>query len=167
MVNYPYLPSNRDVKFVPLDNPFMAEAKAFCKEHTTDRNHPTGAVIVKDGAIIGRAANQSGYKSKILIEWHKKWMCFRKWFKIKSGEKYWICPGCSTSKQHAESGAVREALKNTKDISGVDLYLWGHWWCCKPCWDAMINAGIKDVYLLENSSELFDKNNSKNIIGKF
>lgn len=167
MVKYPYIPSNRDIKFVALDNQFMLEAKGFCRHNTTDKNHPTGAVVVKDGKVIGSAANQSGYRKKTLIEWHRKWMCFRKWLKIKSGEKYWLCPGCSTYEQHAESGAVRDAIKKERDINGSDLYLWGHWWCCKPCWDNMVNAGIKDVYLLENSDELFDRNNPQNIIGKF
>ncbi len=167
MVNYPYLPSNREIKFVPVDNQFMREAKAVCQKLSTDMFHPTGAVVVKGNAIIGVGANQSGYKHKFLINMHQKWMCFRRWLKIKSGTHYWVCPGCSTHKQHAEGRAVRDAIAKNADISGSDLYLWGHWWCCQPCWDAMINAGVKDVYLLENSVELFNRSNPNNIIGKF
>lgn len=51
------------------------------------------------------------------------------------------------------------------DIS-TDLYLWGHWWFCEPCWNAMIEAGIRDVYLLENSEVLFNKAHPENIIGR-
>jgi deoxycytidylate deaminase len=58
---------------------------------------------------------------------------------------------------HAEPRAVRDARKNCSDINDADLYLWGHWWCCKPCWDAMIGAGIKNVYLLDESIALFKK----------
>jgi hypothetical protein len=42
---------------------------------------------------------------------------------------------------------------NTK----LDLYLWGHWWCCKLCWDKMIEVGIKNVYLMEGVDKLFKK----------
>jgi deoxycytidylate deaminase len=43
--------------------------------------------------------------------------------------------------------------------------MWGHWWCCKPCWDNMIAAGIKNVYVIEGSEILFNKKDSSNIIG--
>ncbi len=53
---------------------------------------------------------------------------------------------------HAEARAVKNAGVKAH---GGDLYLWGHWWCCKPCWDAMISAGIKNVYLYTESQKLF------------
>ena len=158
-IPYPYLPEGKTILCVSAGNAFMQEAERMAKNKSTDFYHPTGAVVVKNGVVIGRAANQSRLKNKKLISFHKNYFCVRRMLKIKSGEKYWLCPGCSPCTYHAESGAVRDALKNAhgvqENVQDADVYLWGHWWCCKPCWDAMIARGIKDVYLLEGSERLF------------
>lgn len=158
-IKYPYLPEGREIKYVGEDNFFMFMAKKIRNDKSTDTNHPTGAVIVKENKIIGEWANQSALKNKWLIAFHKKGWCLRKFLGIKTGEKYWLCPGCSNYKYHAESGAIKDATKKGFDTKGADLYLYGHWWCCKPCWDTIIKAGIKDVYLLENAKEKFDSRN--------
>jgi tRNA(Arg) A34 adenosine deaminase TadA len=157
-IKYPYIPEGRSILYVSADDPFMAEAIHVRNTKSTDKQHSTGAVVVKNGIIIGKAANQSGFKHPKLIELHAKGWCVRRMFKVKSGTKYWLCPGCSTHVDHAESGAIKDAIKNagTNEVKGADLYLFGHWWCCKPCWDAMLVAGIKDVYLLDNSWNLFN-----------
>lgn len=165
-IAYPYLPEGKTIKYVGGDNAFMRAAKEYAKEHSTDRQHPTGAVVVKDGEIIGRGANQVPLKHPKLKEFHKKGWCVRKILKVKSGEGYWMCPGCSSPSDHGEQQAVRDALKHEKGVEGADLYLWGHWWCCEPCWNAMIDGGIKDVYLIEGSERMFDKNHGENIIGR-
>lgn len=154
---YPYIPEGRSILFAPPDNPFILHSKDYALKYSTDQNHPTGAVVVKNDAILGEASNQSGYRKKLLIEAHKKWFCIRKWFKVKSGTKYWLCPGCATSKNHAETRACVDAIKKCgkEKVLGADLYLWGHWWCCKPCWDTMIKSGIKNVYLQEGSEITF------------
>ncbi len=154
---YPYLPEGRSIKYVSIDNIYMKEAMNIRNSLSTDMNHPTGAVVVYNGKIIGKGANQSVLKNKNLINIHKNYICIRRILKIKSGEKYWLCPGCSSHKQHAESRAVRDALLRNNSIKGFDLYLYGHWWCCKPCWDSMIKAGINDVYLLDDSVSMFKK----------
>ena len=79
------------------------------------------------------------------------------YIKIKTGKKYWICPGCADYRFHAESGAVRNAIENGHDTAGADLYLYGHWWCCKNCWDTMIKEKIKNVYLVKNAFDKFRK----------
>lgn len=158
-IKYPYLPEGREIKCVSLDNPFMLLAKKIREEKSTDINFPTGAVVVKDGKVIGEWANQSAIKNPKLLQLHKNGWCVRKILKIKTGEKYWLCPGCSSCRYHAESGAVKDSLKKGNDPTGADLYLFGHWWCCKPCWDNMIKAGIKDVYLMEGAKEKFDSRN--------
>jgi tRNA(Arg) A34 adenosine deaminase TadA len=157
-IEYPYIPNGREILYVPEDNLFMVEAMRIRNSESTDKGHPTGAVVVKEGKILGGAANQSGFKNEKLINFHAKGWCVRKILKIKSGEKYWLCPGCSTNKDHAESRAVGDAISKVGSdmLKGADLYLYGHWWCCKECWDAMIYAGIKDVYLLENSWKIFN-----------
>ena len=154
---YPYLPEGRQFKYVPISNLFMAETKRVTFEQSTDINHPTGAVIVKDGKIVGVGANKSALRNKWLLNFHKTKFCIRRFLKIKSGQKYWLCPGCASHRLHAEPQAVKDAQKNHGDITGADLYHWGHWWCCQPCWDSMIKAGIRDVYLVDNAEALFKK----------
>jgi deoxycytidylate deaminase len=102
-----------------------------------------------------KEANQATLKNQFLLDTHKIW-CIRKLFKIPTGQKYWLCPGCASHKNHGEYRAAVELIKKfpQKINSGLDLYLWGHWWCCKPCWDKMIEAGIKNVYVAENSEKL-------------
>lgn len=154
---YPYLPEGREIKYVSISDRFMAEAMNERNNFSTDLNHPTGAVVVLNGNILGIASNQSALRNNTLIDLHKNYFCIRKILKIKSGEKYWLCPGCASSSHHAEYRAVKDAIKKSKNIEGADLYLYGHWWCCKSCWDSMIKAGIKDVYLVEGADELFKK----------
>ncbi|MFT5281173.1 MAG: deoxycytidylate deaminase [Flavobacteriaceae bacterium] len=150
---YPYLPSNRTIEYVSENNKFMILAKKVAEEQSTDTNHPTGAVIVLNGEVIGEGANQSALKNDFFKRTHSTW-CLRKLFRIKSGLKYWLCPGCASLDSHAE----RQAIKNTTQlVENADLYLWGHWWCCKTCWNAMISSNIKNVFLLENSKEIFHK----------
>jgi deoxycytidylate deaminase len=155
--DYPYLPEGRNIKYVPVSNPFMAEARRMQELFSNERNHPTGAVVVNDGKILGQGANQAPIKNKKLIELHKNGWCIRRMLNVPSGQRYWLCPGCASCKQHAETRAVNDAISKNGGVSGADLYLYGHWWCCKPCWDSMIKAGIKDVYLVDNANELFKK----------
>ena len=75
-----------------------------------------------------------------------------------------MCPGCAGPANHAESRVAVQVAK--EGIRDFDLYLWGHWWCCEDCWNAMIHAGVKDVYLLEGSDVLFNPNKVGNIIGR-
>jgi deoxycytidylate deaminase len=166
VINYPYIPEGRTILYVSEDDFFMKESIKTARQLSTDKLQSTGAVIVKDGQIVGRGANQVLIKSPKLQSFHQKRFCPRKLLKVKSGTKYWLCPSCSTNKDHAESQAVLDAQKNGQDTSGADLYLWGHWWCCKPCWDTMIEAGIKNVYLMEESEKLFNTGNLGNVLGK-
>jgi len=146
-IKYPYLPEGRTILYVPRDNKYMLAAKKMAEEFSTDKKNPTGVVVVdKDGKILVSNSNQSAIKNKFLLYTHKNW-CIRKFFKISTGQHYWLCPGCASSKYHAESLAVEKAKESGINISDCDLYLWGHWWCCKPCWDKIISAGIKNIYL--------------------
>lgn len=154
----PYKPEGKQIFYVEDDNIFLVEAKKIMLESSTDKRHSTGAVIVKNEKIIASGANKSALKNLKLIELHKNWACIRRLFKIKSGEKYWLCPGCASCKLHAEFRAVADAQKNNIDTKDADLYLWGHWWCCKPCWDKMLEAGIKNVYLAKEAYEKFGDN---------
>lgn len=150
---YPYLPEGRDIQFVGLDDEFLSAAKHEAETHSTDRVQSTGAVVVNDGRIVGRGANKAPFSNSKVMELHKRF-CIRRMFNIPSGQKYWMCPGCSTNKMHAETRATINAGALARD---ADLYLWGHWWCCKPCWDAMIKGGIRNVFLYTDSRKLFKR----------
>ncbi|MFZ2886344.1 MAG: deaminase [Minisyncoccia bacterium] len=165
-IAYPYLPEGRTIKYVDPDNEWMKAAKEFSRENSTDRQMPTGSVIVKDGVVIGRGANQVPLKNPFFAKIHKNYFCVRRILHIPTGQKYWMCPGCSASKHHSEGQAVRDARANGHDVKGADLYLWGHWWACKPCWDAAIGAGIRDLYVLNESHILFNRDMPGNVVGK-
>ncbi len=164
-IEYPYLPEGRSIDYVPEDNVFLLEAKKTCKDMATDWGHPSGAVVVLGGKVIGRGALRSQLSHKKLIKLHLNGWCVRKFLKIKSGQRYWLCPGCAGFEDHSESRAVKDAVKHQGNIKGADMYFWGHWWCCKPCWDKIIKAGINRVFLMEGSEVLFNPKNPKNIIG--
>lgn len=152
----PYIPEGRTILYVSSSNVYMIEAKEYARLHSLDREMPNTSLIVKDGKVVGRGANGSDY--------HKTHECERVKQHIPTGQGYELCEGCHP-KNHGESQAIKNAKEKGQDVSGADLYMWGHWWCCKDCWSTMISAGIKDVYLLENSEILFNKKDLNNIIG--
>ncbi len=133
---------------------------------SSETMQPTSVVLVKDGKVIGRGASQAPLKNPTLRKLHQEGWCVRKFFKVASGTKYWLCPGCASYANHSEPRGVVDAQKNGFDTQGADLYHWGHWWCCESCWNAMIKGGIKDVYLLEGSELLFNPSSKSHILGK-
>lgn len=156
-IRYPYLPEGRIIEYVPESNQFMAVAKYLASFDSLDKTMPGAAVIVKDGEIIGGGANGSDY--------HEKHGCERVRLGCKTGEGYELCEGCHP-KNHSEPKAIRDAQNSENETQGADLYLWGHWWCCKWCWNAMIEAGINRVFLLKGSEILFNKEHPGNIVGR-
>jgi deoxycytidylate deaminase len=156
-IAYPYLPEGKEIKYVPCDDKYMVCARMFAKRYSLDKTMPGAAVIVKNDVVIGMGANGSDY--------HKTHQCQRVLLGCKSGEGYELCEGCHP-KNHSEVKAIEDTKRQGFETTGADLYLWGHWWCCKPCWDKMIEAGIKNVYLLEGSEKLFNKEHLENIVGR-
>jgi deoxycytidylate deaminase len=155
-IEYPYMPEGKTVLYVPEDNPYIQMAKKYAREHSLDSTVPTGSVLVMNGAVIGLGANGSDY--------HKTHECERVKRGIPTGQNYELCEGCHP-KNHSEPRAIENAKQAGHDTAGADLYLWGHYWCCEPCWKAMVAAGIKNVYLMEGSEILFNKANPNNIVG--
>ena len=155
-VSYPYIPINRSILYVPVDNPYMVEAKKYAKEYSLDTTMPTASVIVMDGVVIGRGANGSDY--------HLTHECERVKKGVPTGQRYELCEGCHP-RNHSEPRALINAQANGYLTKDADLYLWGHWWACKPCWDALIASGVQNVYLMEGSEKLFNKMHPDNIVG--
>ena len=156
-INYPYLPEGRSIHYVYSSNVYMILAKNFARTYSLDKVMPGAAIVVKDNLILGIAANGSDY--------HENNICQRIILGSKTGEGYELCEGCHP-KNHSEPKAIQHAIVRDYDTRGADLYLWGHWWCCKFCWDAMIGAGINRVFLLEKSEILFNKEHPDNIVGR-
>lgn len=156
-IAYPYLPVGKVIEYVAEDDQFMQAARSEALEHSLDKALKTGAVVVADEVVIGRGANGSQY--------HEENECERVRLKMPSGQGYELCEGCHP-KNHAEPSAIEDAKArgNEAKLKDASLYLWGHWWCCEPCWDAMLAANIEHVYLLEGSEVLFDRENPNNIL---
>ncbi len=149
-VKYPYMPEGRVFKFVPENDPFMAEAKKARETLSGDPLFPVGMVLVKDGKIIARAGNGFNKGGGAVH------VCPRIVLESPSGTGYDLChlhdaPG------HAEPMVIETARKAGVDPKGADGYMYGHWWCCEPCWKSMLDAGVRDVYLLENAHEVFSR----------
>jgi deoxycytidylate deaminase len=156
-IKYPYLPEGKIIEYVPESHRFMAYARIVAWCDSLDPTMPGAAVIIKDGLIVGAGANGSDY--------HEKNGCERVRLNCKTGEGYELCEGCHP-KNHSEPQAIQSARENGADIRGANLYLWGHWWFCKWCWDAMLEAGISRFFLLERSEVLFNREHPDNIVGK-
>ncbi len=154
---YPYLPEGRRILHAPVNNTYMRLAKELAKKYKSNLAQSHAAVLVKDNKIIGVGAignNPAHIKG-----------CVRVTMNVPTGTRYDLCEGCDP-KFHSEQSAIRDAELKGNNPKGANLYLWGHWWCCESCWNAMILAGIKNVYLLEYSEVLFNRANPKNIIGR-
>lgn len=70
---------------------------------------------------------------------------------------------------YAERNRVLADIDHTtlRADSGLDLVLYGHWWCCQSCLSAMIDAGVRRVYLIEDARAKFDPTQPENILPKF
>lgn len=132
---------------VPGDNPFMQAAASAAATSTACRQH-TGTAYVRDGRVLASGANvpESGWKGLF---------CPRTALGCKSGTGYDLCPGCNAT--HGERSAIAAAQAASVNLEGAEAYLDGHWWCCGPCWQAMIDAGITKVHLHENARELYER----------
>jgi len=136
----------------------MQAAKAHALMHSLDDAVKTGSAVVINGEVVGLGANGSDY--------HKEYECERVKQNVPTGEGYDLCEGCHP-KNHSEVRAIADALKKASSLENAELYLWGHWWACKPCWDAIEASAIARVYLVEGSERLFNKAHADNILGKY
>src|SRR3989339_1067390 len=142
-VHYSYLPEGRMFRFVNAENVFMNEARKTREQNAGDTLYPVGCVLVQAGQVVARAGNGFNRGSQTVH------VCPRVVEGCPSGTGYDLC-ALHDAPGHAESMLVRMAKEMRIDVHGADVYLYGHWWCCEPCWKAMIDARVRDVYLLEN-----------------
>lgn len=142
MPKMPYMPEQGQVAYVPATDPIIAMAKAV-RDLSGCVKQRTGAVVVSPSSgILGRGNNDTTFRPDT---------CPRDTAGCKTGEGYGLCQEVCGQRpgRHAERDAIADALSRGPIAEGSTLYLYGHWWCCEPCWDAMLGAGINRVYLLE------------------
>lgn len=159
-IEYPYMPEEGKIVYVPADHELMLLAREYARRESFDKNMPNCSVVVRDDEILGIAANGSNY--------HDLHGCERKRLGSPTGQDYDKCEGCNP-KNHGEPKAIEDALAymaEGESLEGAEIYLWGHWWCCEPCWDSMLGAGITTVNLVEGSEVLFNRDVPGNIIGR-
>ncbi|MEM4247127.1 MAG: deaminase [Candidatus Woesearchaeota archaeon] len=153
----PYIPEGRTLLYIPANHELMKKLENYARIMSLDKEHPTASFVVRDGEIIGRGANGS--------EYHEKHGCKRKSPNTPTGQGYESCEGCHP-KNHSEQKAIRHAKEAGHDTENADIYLWGDWRVCKPCWGSILEAKISKVYLMEGSEYLFNNKDARNIIGK-
>jgi len=149
-IDYPYMPPDRHLKYVSSDHPFMLEAARARQECAGDPLYPVGIVLVKEGKVIARAGN--GF-NKGPGQVH---VCPRIVLDVPSGTGYDLCT-LHDSPGHAERMVLSEAQRLGVDPMGSDAYLYGHWWACEPCWTALLEAGVRDLYVTDDAHERFSR----------
>src|SRR3989338_6141684 len=150
MIEYPSLPPNRQFKFVSIDHPHMIAAECARRTCSGDSLWPIGIVLVRDGEVIARAGNgfNRGTSSKHI--------CPRIVLDCPSGTRYDLC-SLHDAPGHAEPMLMQVVSEKGINPTGCDVYLCGHWWCCEPCWNILIDAGVRDVYLVDYAQERFSR----------
>lgn len=122
-------------------------------ERSTCLRKKYGAVIVKHDEIISTGYNGA---PRGCVNCNDKGVCIREELNIPRGTKYELCAGV-----HAEQNALLSASRN--ETIGADIYLV----CknavdntyisdaepCSLCKKLIINSGIKNVYIRNNSNE--------------
>ncbi|KKR84946.1 MAG: hypothetical protein UU48_C0001G0083 [Candidatus Uhrbacteria bacterium GW2011_GWF2_41_16] len=149
-IAYPYLPPDRGFSYISEENPFMQEAKHARQTLAGDSIFPVGTVLVRDGEILARAGN--GYNRGSIV----RHICPRVVFECPSGQGYDLCHFHDPD-GHAEQMVIKKARESGIDPIDADIYTYGHWWACESCWNVMMEAGIKNVYVLEDAHERFTR----------
>ncbi|MBT5808474.1 hypothetical protein HOI18_04350 [Candidatus Uhrbacteria bacterium] len=149
-VDYPYMPEGRELKFVSVEDSFMQEAAKARGERAGDPLWPIGAVLVKDGEVVATAGN--GFDKGA----GRVHVCPRIVEECASGVGYELCD-LHNAAGHAEPMVIKVARDAGVETEGADFYMYGHWWCCEPCWNVLIDAGVRDVYVVDDAHERFSR----------
>jgi len=144
------MPQNRHLKYVLHDSEFMQAAKKAQEECAGDSLFPVGIVLVRDGMVVARAGN--GYNKGP----GKPHVCPRVVLECPSGTGYDLC-SLHGSPGHAEPMLMKVAKEQGIDVEGADVYMYGHWWACEPCWKVLIDSGVRDLYVAEDAHERFSR----------
>jgi deoxycytidylate deaminase len=149
-IKRPFTPVGQEYRFVPYDHPFMIEAKEAQEQCAGDSLYPVGIVLVKDGEVVARAAN--GFNKKAVL----RHICPRIVLECKTGEGYDLCH-VHDPEGHSEPMLMKVAKEAGIDPAGGSAYMYGHWWACEPCWKTLLDHGVKELYIVDDSHERFSR----------
>lgn len=184
-IKYPYIPEDRIIKYVNKDNQYMKEASLMMEQggcfiqktgavivldnkiigkgnnasKTLDHcpRRKKGSKTGEDYYLCKEVCGQFGHAESNAIYNTVKSLGIEK-EKIKELENlinlaYY---NKDTDLEELENKIVKFTKTiNLEKIKKADLYLDGHWWCCKACWIFMNAFSIKDVYLRDDSFEKY------------
>lgn len=137
---------SRYVELGQMNAPMMEAALE--SQNSSDRRRPIGCVILQDGRLVGRGSNQATFAWGWLRAFHVK-HCFRKALRVKRHGLYWLCPGCALFRNHAEARAIRDALPRLSENGIIDMYLFGHSYCCDTCLKKVNGVGVRNIYVIK------------------
>ena len=124
----------------PWNEYFLDIAKT-CSTRSNCFRAKVGAVIVGEDKKI-KATGYNGTPSKV-ISCYELGKCYRIEKNIPSGTMYETCRSI-----HAEQNAIIQAGQDR--CLGGTMYVYGHDFICILCKRFIVQAGIKDVYLLKD-----------------
>lgn len=124
-------------------NEYFLEIAKTCATRSNCFRAKVGAVIVGEDKKI-KATGYNGTPSKV-VSCYELGKCYRMEHNIPSGTMYETCRSI-----HAEQNAIIQAGQDRcKDAT---MYIYGHEFICILCKRFIVQAGIKDVYLLKDEN---------------
>lgn len=156
----PYKPNGFTITYE--ESEYLDIAKEVMIKESLDKNMPNGSVFVRDGHIVASGANGSDFhlqREKEMLLQDQNYSakgCIRKERNISTGQRYDLCPGCST-KNHGEAKIILklQALGKADLLKNSTNYLYGHWWCCQSCCGMMEESGVAKVVLSKSWTKNF------------
>ncbi len=130
------------------DDRFFKAAQKLAETRSTCLKIQTGAVVVKNGKVVGKGFNlcsPEGFNHGQKIKECKR-------MNLPSGVGYELCKPL-----HAEVAAVVDA--GPKRSKGATLYLSGHYYPCWNCEGQARLAGIVEIKVRDKEALIFYKSN--------
>ena len=119
---------------------------------STCMRRKVGAVIVKHNRILSTGYNGAPSGVPNCIDNCNR--CYRSANNIPSGQMLDMCYAV-----HAEQNAIMNALKTGEDLKGAVLYV--NTYPCATCFKLTIQAGIKEIYYIDEYENEFTKQMAK------
>lgn len=124
-------------------NAYFLEIAKTCATRSNCFRAKVGAVIVGEDKKI-KATGYNGTPSKV-VSCYELGKCYRIENNIPSGTMYETCRSI-----HAEQNAIIQAGQDR--CQDATMYIYGHEFICILCKRFIVQAGIKEVYLLKDEN---------------
>lgn len=136
----------------PTWNEYFVDLAVLIASRSTCLRKQHGAIVVKNRQIL-----TTGYNGVPIGAEHCS-TCIRIEQNIPHGERYELCKSV-----HAEMNSIIQAARHGVSIEGADIYITGM--PCMMCARAIINAGLKHVFVAELDSQQYHAD-SINLLSK-